>query len=243
MRTIVPPFIQYVANLVSRIPGAKRLLKPLYYSYKEKVNNNRNRIFRLNAISVLRAFDAVMMDNNIAYSVFAGTMLGAVREKGFIKHDLDIDTTVFYSDRPINMIEIMQNAGFRLIKTFTIDDGSKGLEETYEMDNVTIDIFYVHYDDDGHTYQCDFHAYNESTSFDHSMRKYGYVISRKLKMPVSRQVKRIAFESIHVNIMINYDEWLRCRYGDDYMIPNPNFTDRSDNPYIIVWKHASYKSH
>ena len=141
------------------------------------------------------------------------------------------------------MIEIMQNAGFRLIKTFTIDDGSKGLEETYEMDNVTIDIFYVHYDDDGHTYQCDFHAYNESTSFDHSMRKYGYVISRKLKMPVSRQVKRIAFESIHVNIMINYDEWLRCRYGDDYMIPNPNFTDRSDNPYIIVWKHASYKSH
>ena len=83
MRTIVPPFIQYVANLVSRIPGAKRLLKPLYYSYKEKVNNNRNRIFRLNAISVLRAFDAVMMDNNIPYSVFAGTMLGAVREKGF----------------------------------------------------------------------------------------------------------------------------------------------------------------
>ena len=230
----------YIANMASKIHGVKKLLKPIYYSYKNRIYKNRNELFKSNALTVLKAFDELMAQYNIPYSVFAGTMLGAIREKGFIKHDLDLDVTVFYSDRPLNMTDIMRSAGFKLIKYFTVDGGKHGLEETYEMDGVTLDIFYVHYDENGCTYQCDFHS-EGLTSWEHAMIKYGHIGARKLAMPVSRELIRVPFEDISVNVMSNYDEWLRCRYGNDYMIPNPDFHDTGMNAYIIErWRDAVY---
>ena len=122
------------------------------------------------------------------------------------------------------------------IHYYLIEDGEKGREETYEKNGVSIDIFYVYEDENYPTYQCDFYGEEGSSSHEDSMKKFGYVCSRRIEFPVSHNVKRMPFETIEVNTIENADEWLRCRYGDTYMTPDPSFRDKGDNPRIFEWK-------
>lgn len=43
---------------------------------------------------LLNDFHQLCMDNDIKYSLHAGTLLGAIREKGFIPWDDDLDVTM-----------------------------------------------------------------------------------------------------------------------------------------------------
>lgn len=49
-------------------------------------------------LKLLLAFDDICRTNNIVYSICAGTLLGAVREKGFIPWDDDADLLMAYKD-------------------------------------------------------------------------------------------------------------------------------------------------
>lgn len=236
MRTSISPLLLYIANRVAQIPFMKSLLKPLYYPYKKKIWSNRNRLFQENALKVLADFDYAMRTNNIPYSIFAGTLLGAVREKGFIKHDLDVDTLMFYEDYSPHNRSILENAGFRLQRSFTINEGQLGMEETYEKFGVTIDIYYIYHDDKYPTYQCDFHPEKGCSSCEESMRKYGYVKARRIEFPIEKSFIDILFEDKFVKAIINHNEWLEARYGHDYMIPNPHFSDKGDNPNMFEWE-------
>lgn len=236
MRTTLSPKLILIANKVAKIPYMKAILKPFYYPYKKKIRNNRNRIYRENALQVLKDFDQAMRENSIPYSVFAGTLLGAVREKGFIKHDLDIDTLMFYEDYSPRNKALLEKVGFRLKHSFTIEGGNIGMEETYEKLGVTLDIYYIYSDKEFPTYQCDFHPEEGCTSWEESMKKFGYVRARRIEFPIVKSFIDTQFESIQVKIIANYKEWLAARYGDDYLIPNPQFKDKGDNPHIFEWK-------
>lgn len=50
-------------------------------------------------MNVTQEFDAVMTSNSYRYFLILGSMLGgAVREHGLIKHDMDLDTAMWYED-------------------------------------------------------------------------------------------------------------------------------------------------
>lgn len=236
MRISLSPRLVKIAHLASKIPGIKPLLKPVYYRYKRKIDNNRNSQFLAYGLITLKEFDQVMKSNNISYALFAGTLLGAIREQGFLKHDLDIDTVMFNDSRPHNLVDILAQKGFKLHHSFEIDDGKKGREETYVKNNVTIDIYYVYNDNLFPTYQCDFHCYGKAVSWKDSMKKYGRVETRRIEFPISRETKDVPFESIKLPVLQNAEEWLCCRYGSDYMIPNPSFRDDGSNLNMFIWK-------
>ena len=224
-------------SICSKIPGARTYLLPLYLKWN---GNRKNKLFRKNGIRILSEFDKVMNDNGIKYTVFAGTLLGAVREKGLLKHDIDIDTAIFNSDWSPKIRDILQDAGFEFLHTFLVEDGLKGREETYVKEGINIDVFYIYEDSDSKTYYCDYHGF-DGMSIRKTMKTKGYVGVRKLTIPYSRNIIRVPFENIEVNITENPHEWLRGRYGDDYMIPNPQFHDRIDNPCIQEWEGINAK--
>ena len=49
------------------------------------------RPLQLHIIDILKVIDVVCQDHNLHYYLWAGTMLGAIRHKGFIPWDDDID--------------------------------------------------------------------------------------------------------------------------------------------------------
>lgn len=235
MKTIAPKTLSSIADTVWRIPVLKNVFSVFFKMYAKMVEKENNKLFQKNGIKVLKDFDTLMMNNNIQYSVFAGTLLGAIREGGFLSHDLDIDVVVFCDMFPSNARQLLEENGFKFLHMFLVEDGKIGREETYIKDGVSIDIFFIYSDDDFATYQCDFYPENGAFSHRNSMNRFGYVRVRRLEFPVSRKVIRHPFSSIEVNVLANAKEWLTYRYGKDYMIPQPDFRDKGDNPHICNW--------
>lgn len=227
-----------VKELLKRNDHIFKWVKQINTVIRNNSTKKRNEKFIQNGLNVLKEFDSLMTGNRINYTVFAGTLLGAVREKGFLKHDIDIDTAVFYKDYTDSFVELLSHAGFALVHEYKIEGGKLGLEQTFKKNGVSIDIFYIYSDKKFNTYQCDFHGVNGELH-EVSMLKYGYVESRRLEFPIKYEFIRIPFESIEVSAISNYDEWLQHRYGKDYMIPNPEFKDKGDNPNIFEWEKAT----
>ena len=228
-------FILEVANKASKVPGVKTLLKPIYYPIKRKIEESHRRKLLRNGLAVLQRFDKCLTDNGIAYTLAFGTLLGAVRERGFIKHDIDMDVFVWGEQYSPKLTSILKEAGFEQIHYFIVEDGSIGREETYMCEGVAIDIFYLHEDGSKYPYCCDFITIDKLPTFKQSMQRYGRVLARKQEVPMTKQRVKVPFESIELYIPENAHDVLKCLYGADYMIPNPSWTIDSYNEHVRIW--------
>jgi len=91
--------------------------KPFSFAehHKEKVTNGMDQqIAKENLFAVADLLDRL----GIQYFLFFGTLLGAVREKGFIAHDTDTDIGVFadFSGRFEEIRDAVTDAGFAVLR-------------------------------------------------------------------------------------------------------------------------------
>lgn len=212
-----------VANKAAKIPGVKRLLKPLYYPIKKRVEKSQRKKLMQNGIRILQLFDRCMQENSIKYTITFGTLLGAMREKGFIGHDLDIDVTVWNDQYSEQIASALKSAGFELVHAFRVEDGSIGREETYMCEGVAIDIFYIHDDGGKYPYYCVFAPIDGCPTFNQSMRTHGRIKARRMDIPMIKERERVPFESIELYAPTNAHEILSFIYGENYMIPDPTW--------------------
>lgn len=229
-----------IANKVSKIPGLKKILKPFYYRYKKILDDRRINIFKENGMRVLNDFDQVMTKASYPYFLVFGSMLGAVREHGLIKHDLDLDVAMWYDDSDDNLLPVLERAGFRLDHSFEVDEGRGGREWTLKKDGVCIDIFFVYAPIRKYPYCCDFpHNYEETgcVSWDQLVKKYGGVPPRRIELPFNKNIIRTQFETLQLPILQNSHEILKMRYGKNYMTPIPHWTGRDIETveHFVVW--------
>lgn len=73
----------------------------------EKISEE-TKLIQKNLLELLKEFDCVCKDHNIKYSLHAGTLLGAIREKGFIPWDDDADITMM-RDEYNKLLSILVN--------------------------------------------------------------------------------------------------------------------------------------
>ncbi len=236
MRTKVDHRLAEFSKKLGRIKWIKTLLNPFYNFYLSRIEANRRKLFLNNGVEVLKEFDRLLVDNGIGYSVFFGTLLGAVREKGFIRHDLDIDTCVWADGLDMEAFHrLLEANGFVWQRAFLIDGGRLGKEETFSKNGVDIDIFFICSDAVCSSYVCCFKRVEGCTTLEESMEKYGYVVTRRLDMPVSGEVVRMPFESIEVNAISNSSEFLSICYGKDYMTPNSGYVPVYEKKVRYDW--------
>lgn len=79
------------SELESNISKEKKYLN-MYFHYDESILKEK---IQPALLRILIDFDKICKENNITYFIIAGTLLGAVREKGFIPWDDDIDIVMF----------------------------------------------------------------------------------------------------------------------------------------------------
>ncbi|NMA48498.1 MAG: LicD family protein [Tissierellia bacterium] len=73
-----------------------------------EIESNTLRKAQLVQLEILIEFDRICKINNLSYQLFAGTLLGAIRHKGFIPWDDDIDVAMVRSDYE-KLLDICKN--------------------------------------------------------------------------------------------------------------------------------------
>ncbi|MCB4754058.1 MAG: LicD family protein [Sulfurovum sp.] len=206
-------FIATIARFVYR----RTILKYKHY--------RQNRNFLKNAKEALLQISFVFDELKNDYWLEFGTLLGAIREKGFISHDIDIDLGLWLKDYNPNHDLVFKKYGFKRVRKIEIDNRKYGLEETYIYNGITIDLFYFRRENDiliSHNF------INENgKSWEKTIHDRGGLIVREKYIPYSKLMK-INFLDISTYIPKDYDIHLKAIYGNTYMIPNPKW-----NPYTM----------
>lgn len=231
--------ITKVALAVRQYPLLRKLCKPFSFIYKQCVLHpkakKRNKVFRENALQVIDAFDKCLTSNGFEYTLAFGTMLGAVREHGFIKHDHDLDVAMWIDQYSPDLQKCLEHAGFVLDHEYSVDNGKSGKEQTYKFLDVSIDIFFIYPALDEYPYCCDFVSIPGSRYFSYNEKSYKKVRARRLQLPWSKEFVRVPFQGLNLPIPSNAHEILSFRYGPDYMTPNPKWRYTDMNKYTTIW--------
>lgn len=226
------------ANLISyKFPLFRRFLKPIYHKiFYDHFRKKRRQTFKKNALIALRKFDECLTNNGFEYTLAFGTLLGAIRDKGIIKHDLDIDTIVWADQDSSKLKECLESNGFILTRSFLIEEGKLGKEETYEYMSAPIDIFYMYPPIQKHPYCCAFKPVPGYPTPKISMIETGTVLARRLEFPLSKKIIRTSFEDMLLPIPENATEILEYIYGSHYMIPDPTWdAAKQGKKYTYYW--------
>ena len=229
-RSMLKSFLVIIGDRLRRINGIKpfirKYLNPVRELYWQEVVNKRRRPFLKYGQEALRVFHETAEQCGVEYTLAFGSVLGAIREHGFIKHDLDIDTFMSIHSLNRDFYSALFKKGFKWYCNYSIAGDKLGREDTLEYKGCHLDIFYLYKIDSKFSYCCDF----LTSASDHM------IIPRKLIVPINGMERRLErFEKISVFVPENAEEFCEFRYGPSYMIPNSSWTCRDKIDSVIEW--------
>jgi len=227
---VIPNFKRFLNDsFPSFFKGVKSIIHFLLRPYYKYRNKKRNKIYYSHALDVFSVFCSSLKQANIVFWPTFGTLIGAVREHGFIKHDFDIDVGILDDTNLILLNNVLTEHGFsvkRKIDIYSKHGETQGSEFTYSLNGVSIDVFLFHREN--------VHVYTHD--FLDGKAQINYIIYRtvrKITLPFDGLMP-YTFLGNEVHIPINYDAYLSAHYGSDYMIPNPNWTTLSSPAAQVV---------
>lgn len=205
---------------IKNIPVIGNISRKVYYlcsSYFQ--DKKRNKIFKKNSSYVFKKLSKILNENDVEYWLEFGTLLGAIRDKGFISFDNDIDLGVRNIDKK-KLEKILTEEGF--VRTFDVSVAGiyTGGEQTYYCNGVSIDFFDFGENNEKSWCYC-FSSFSGLT-WKESIRLKGGLKPFRFDF-VKFGIIPLDFLGFKVFVPSNFDEHLREIYGDKYMIPDPNF--------------------
>lgn len=189
-----------------------RKIRGILYSIRQRF------YFRLNGKKLFYLIDDALKENNIFYWLDFGTLLGAVREHGFIKGDYDMDLSIFYKDH-IYVKEALESKGIKML-LYSFIEGRNAVFHKYKYKGIVFDIFFYELNDERDTLT-GYSFYSIKNNSPKNKKQIRGV--KKLSMPYSG-FKEILFLGKTVSIPSDYKQYLSNIYGENYMTPDPKFS-------------------
>lgn len=147
----------------------------------------------------LLLFNEVSKANHFKFILFYGTLLGAIREKNFIKHDTDIDLVTTDENKLLDIIPQLQQKGFQFVRYY-IYENKNGILYSFLKNGVYIDIYLA-----------------TKTKFN----KY-YLGYSKISKTFIENIADISFLGESFSIPANYEKLFILLYGKDWKVPKKN---------------------
>lgn len=111
--------------------------KAFHFEEMEITYENSHIIDNTTARQNLLDFKAVLDKSRVKFLLMHGTLLGAIREHDFIKHDIDIDTCTFEEEKLVETIPELSKAGLQLCRY------EKNVIYSFIRGGVYIDVYIV----------------------------------------------------------------------------------------------------
>lgn len=189
-------------------------------------------------LDILKDFHEFCVSNNIRYSLDGGTLIGAIRHKGFIPWDDDIDVVLPRPDYE-KLCSLYQSEKYRL-KCFQNDKNCYlGFARIYDFKYTTFDTRYPWCKDKNVGLWIDiFPADGAPDNEDELQKLYGKVLEYRMKTMKPRYAKaHFSFHgSIHSNLSILMEdsdfEWRFCK--KIYQKTDGNSSN------VCFWKHLAF---
>ena len=171
------------------------------------MTTNENQIYKI-LLEMLEWFQGVAIANDIKWFAMSGTLLGAVRNKGIIPHDNDIDLGVPISEywklkqlcgqnkSGLYDVQLTESCGFRIFQT----NGTKF---------PFTDIFVMAEENGVMKYAAPFYK-DKPCFYTSRMFEKEWIDICDLD-----NLKTATFEYLTIPIPDNADKWLKRAYGDD----------------------------
>lgn len=204
-----------------------QLLSPIYKKLKKIRDNYISKrdaeYLQKNGLEALLLVKKVLNEQNIEFWLDTSTLLGAIREKNFIKGDNDLGIGIELKNYSKVLEDNFKKNGIKLLREFSIDNKKYGLEQTYMYKGVEIDIFY-------HTRfgnKTKYHSFifNEDTPREYTVKEATFPFEGLMDFEFLGEIFKIPK---------NYKEYTAVKYGDDYMTPNPKWTMADEKNTIIL---------
>jgi hypothetical protein len=214
------------------------LYKPIVSIINRVKESYQARRVRHLGVETLHEANAACEEASIIMFPAFGTLLGAIRDKGFISYDFDLDVGVTPDVTPDTIHESMRRHGFVLTKQTYIPEVGV-TEETYYRKKVGVDVFYYFAEgDDWYAYCPRKHEYKD---WKEANASDGFPVARSY-VPKS-EFEKTDFLGIQINVPEKAHQWLKDIYSDSYMIPIKNWNAKDYKTRIIPTKERCYRKY
>jgi hypothetical protein len=231
MRYQVKNAIKYV--LKSYAMGRK--LYPAIQKYYQRyaIPRSQKRLHTY-GYDVLKKFDDIATRHSISYFASYGTLLGFMRDGGFILHDNDIDFGIVAGQMtPVQLLNILltQETGFEFVRA--LEFKSRITVVTIRYKKIIIDFFFYERDGD-RTFVTSY--YWEPT------RDYPSARENSVRLIYQADVTELTKLRVHgadVSVPVNSEELLTSQYGHNWRVPDPNWSNEN-HPGIVKQREYGY---
>lgn len=169
---------------------------------------------------ILEKIDKVSTELNFEYWLIYGSLLGAYREHGFIKHDDDLDIAIPSDSISQEFVRKMLSEGFVLKSIKETNDKSMRMV-SFAYKKVMIDFYGYIYDNEKKSKVTVFSSYPlEGKTFVESAKQN---LFRCYLAHIDYEgIVRSEFKKLRVPIPANTEYVLKGLYGANFMIPDKN---------------------
>lgn len=189
----------------------------IYRIYKVPM---RRRKLKETGYENLRYIYEVAAKEGIRIIPIFGTLLGFVRDKGFIHGDEDIDLAVLPGISPKDMaISFVNKYGFKFNQALSYK--GKVTEFSLIYNGLSTDFYFL--DETENDMRTNIYTWNKNEAYsDPRQNNVSIIVHPKIDSLISTTV-----QGIDISIPSNAEDLLYAEYGSGWRVPDPNFKEDS----------------
>ena len=209
------------------------------YQYCVKIINSikerkEAKAVKKHGVAVLQMVSDILEKEGVRPFFYGGLLLGAYREHNFIPYDFDLDLGILASERPDNIVQIMQRNGFKWVRQFYFKEDGRITVDQFVFNKVPVDFYYFYEVDDKTmaTYVSKRHEYKEWLEANETD---GFPCDEDSTDTFTLSKKE--FLGYYFYMPDNTEQFLKDLYGDDFMQPIKGWTQETRktrrSPYYL----------
>lgn len=187
----------------------KKWVRPFLAWFFGDILKYKQRLLQRYGFIVVELVDEAAQVSGMQYFADCGTLLGLIREHGFIKHDTDMDFSMVPECNRIALFYVeLKKRGFEFERFVLFDGNLKEFTMSYK--NISVDFFQRYYTADRQAHRA------VATKKDNYWPVF--------RLPAPTGLVKITVGSASVVVPKNYDDRLVSLYGD-WRIPVSHWAD------------------